>query len=212
MHQSGKQYHVDTNTWNEYAKQARTLPKSEDFFRCYMNYCCKKLEAEQLGFKWVEEHKSHFEFNSVVPNVNWGTMVRLDITGFISMTAMLKMLWDGNQGVPTMLPPMWCTDVEDTGLLTLATLTQDDVVNERIIAFANQFTYKEILAIFRKHCPEKKFIEHIEEIPDQGTVDTARASELLERLGKKNGFSDLEETIGKWIPWAVEADKQGKGN
>ena len=208
MHAPGRKYHVDANTWNEDARQARTTPEGKSYLRCYLNYCCKKMEAEQLGFEWVEEHKPHFEFNSVVPNVNWGTMVRPDITGSISMAAMLKMLWDGNRHVSAMLPPMWCTDVEDTALLTMAALNQDDVVNERIIAFANQYTYKEILNIFQKHHPERKFVDQNGETPDAGTVDTARASELLKRLGKENGFSNLEEIIVKWMPWAVKAENQ----
>ena len=86
-------------------------------------------------------------------------MVRLDITGFISMSVILMMLWEGNKHVSTILPPMWCTDVEDTALLTMAALNQDNVVHAQIIAFANHYTCKEILDIFQKHYPGREFVE-----------------------------------------------------
>ncbi|KAJ4305682.1 hypothetical protein N0V90_001213 [Kalmusia sp. IMI 367209] len=208
-HYPGAEYHIDQSTYYEDAKQAWTLPMSPDWPRCFLNYCCKKVEGEQRGFKWVAENKPHFEFNTVVPNVCWGTMVRPDIMGFTSTSKMLKWFWEGQKMVVDLCPPMWYVDVEDQALLQVAALTESDVINERLLAFGEKFTYNEILDIFRKQCPGRKFLDNVEEVPDRGTVDTKRSVELLKRAGKKEGFSTLEEVLRKWIPWILKAEEEG---
>ncbi|KAF2643713.1 NAD dependent epimerase/dehydratase family protein [Massarina eburnea CBS 473.64] len=211
QHEAGKKYHIDSSSWNEESKAAWTLPITPDFPRSYINYCAKKTEAEQRAYKWVEEKKPHFTFNSVVPNVNLGTVVRPDATGFISASGLLKMLWDGVTAFTDLLAPMWYVDVEDTALLHVAALTEADVQSERLFAFAGKYTYNEILAIFRKECPDRKFVDDIKEVEDGGTVDNKRSIEILKRSGKKEGFSALEEVIKKFIPLILKAEKEGWG-
>lgn len=205
----GKPYHITTSSYNEHSKVAHELPPSQDFLRMALNYSCAKTEAEQACSKWVEQHKPHFTFNVVVPNVNFGTMVAPEHTGFASSSGLLKTLWNGSTFGAAMIPPEWYVDVEDDALLHLAVLTLPEVQNERIFAFAGRFGYGEILDIFRKECPEKKFLEKIDEVLDQGTVDNARSVELLKKVGKENGFSTLEETVKKWIPWMLKVEKEG---
>lgn len=182
---------------------------TSDFPRRFINYCAKKTEAEQRAYKWVEEKKPHFVFNSVVPNVNWGTVVRPDKTGFVSASGLLKLLWDGVTAFVDMLPPQWYVDVEDTALLHVAALAEEDVQGERLFAFGGRYTYNEVLAIFRKEYPDRKFVNDIKELGHNGTVDNERSVELLKRLGKKDGFSTLEEVIKKLTPLIVQAEKEG---
>ncbi|KAF2250780.1 NAD(P)-binding protein, partial [Trematosphaeria pertusa] len=195
-----KPYHITQSSYNEDSKAAWTLPVTADFARAALNYCCAKTESEQRCFKWVQENKPHFTFNTVVPNVNFGTVTRPDKTGFISSSGILRFVWEGNLAVAAMFPPEWFVDVEDSALLHIAVLTQPDVQNERLFAFAGPFCYKEILEIFRKSLPERKFADDPEEVLDCGTVDNTRSVELLKRMGKENGFSSLEEAVRKWIP------------
>lgn len=206
---NGHAYHIDQNSWNEEAKAAWTLPITSDFSRGFLNYSAKKLEGEQRAFQWMKDNKPKFEFNSVIPNVNIGTMLRPDITGFISVGGLLKMLWEGESAFTAMLPPQWYVDVEDDALLHVAALTQPDVVSERLFAMAGRFTWNEILGIFRNQAPEKKFIDDIEEVADNGTVANERSVELLKRLGKKEGFTSLEDAVKKWIPFIQKAEKEG---
>ncbi|KAF2029220.1 NAD(P)-binding protein [Setomelanomma holmii] len=185
----GVSYHITADTWNEESKSAWTAPVEPNFARGTLNYMCSKTETEQKCFKWVEEHKSSFTFNTVLPNFTWGLTTRPDMTGFMSSAAILKVLWNGSAVPATFFPPMWFGDVEDVALL------------HRIFAMAGPYTYTGILNIFKKTCPDRKFLDK---------VDNERANELLKRLGKANGFSTLEETIKKWITQMLEEEKAAK--
>ncbi|KAF2796354.1 NAD(P)-binding protein [Melanomma pulvis-pyrius CBS 109.77] len=202
-----KVYHIDENTWNEESKRAWELPFEGGFERMALNYLCSKTEGEQHSFRWVEENKPHFTFNSVVPNYNFGTLIAPEHTGFGSSAAMLKMLWEGDMTSLQMLPPAWYVDTEDTALLHVAALTLPDVNNERIFAFGERFCWNQILSIFKKEVPDKEFVDKVEEVEDCGTVANGRAEELLKRLGKKR-FSTLDEGIKKFIPWMLREEKK----
>ena len=71
---------------------------------------------------------------------------------------------------------------------------------ERIFAYAEPYTWNQILGMFRKLYPNRKFVD---DIPDQGadlsTVANERAEEILKRAGKE-GFTSLEQSI----QWTVE--------
>lgn len=206
----GKKYHIDSSTYNEGSKAAWTLPMSQDMPRMMLNYLCSKTEAEQACFKWVKENKPHYTFNTVVPSANFGIMVAPEHTGFPSSIGLLKLLWRGSTAPVRMLPPSWYVDVEDTALLHLAALTLPGVENERVFGIAEKFCYNDILAIFKKVCPGRKFLEHVDEVPDIGTVETiARSEELLKRVGKAEGFSTLEEGVSKWITWMLKVEDEG---
>lgn len=103
----GNAYEITSSTWNEESKVAWTAPVTPDLPRSFLNYACAKTEAEQRAFKWVKENKPHFTFNSVVPNVNFGTIAKPEKTGFISSSGLLKMVWDGNVQAASMFPPQW---------------------------------------------------------------------------------------------------------
>ncbi|KAF2475134.1 NAD dependent epimerase/dehydratase family protein [Lindgomyces ingoldianus] len=206
----GKPYSITPETYNEGCLNAAWTWEDKDdksMTRMLVNYECAKTASEKNSFEWVEKNKPHFTFNSVVPNVNFGTMVSLENTGFPSSSSLLKMIWEGNTMPAFMIPPEWYVDVEDTALLHIAALTQPDVQNERVLAFGGRFNYNEILDLFRKLVPDRAFLKDIDEPPsDQGTVDNSRGTELLKRLGKPGGFSTLEEAITKWVPFILKSE------
>ena len=103
-------------------------------------------------------------------------------------------------------------DVEDDALVHLAVLTLPGVENERILAFGARFCYNEILDIFKKVCPERQFLDKVEEKPDMGTIENERGAELLRRMGKESGWSTLEEGVKKWIPWILKGEEEGWAN
>jgi hypothetical protein len=47
----------------------------------------------------------------------------------------------------------------------VAALIYEDVAGEQLFAFANHYTWNDILAVFRKLYPQRKFID---DIPDLG--------------------------------------------
>lgn len=205
----GERYHITADSWNEESKKAWTEPIEPSWRRSILNYMAAKTEAEQHSFKWVKEHQPHFTFNTVVPNVNFGTVTRPDKLGCASSSGLLALFWQGSTLPVDIIPPEYFVDVEDTALLHVAVLTQPDVKNERILAMATPFSYNEILAIFKKLAPERTFLDQVDEIPDQGTIDNARAEELLKRVKNGQGWSTLEEAITKWCTLKLNAEKEG---
>ncbi|KAJ4376109.1 hypothetical protein N0V83_001390 [Neocucurbitaria cava] len=206
----GEPYHITSSSWNEDAKIAWTLPITQDFRRALLNYMCAKTEAEQQGFKWVQDHKPQFTFNTVLPNITFGTVTRPDKTGFTTTSGLLKLVWQGNTLPTELFQSQYFVDVEDVALLHLAALTQPDVQNERIIAMSYRYNWNEILDIFRKIAPDHTFPGKLDEVLDNGTVDHARAEELLKRVKNGEGWSTLENAIRKWSVWMLRAEKEGK--
>jgi hypothetical protein len=76
QHSAGARYHIDESSWNEAAKAAWTLPVVQDHGRVFPKYCAKKIEAEQLSFKFVKEYNLHFTFNGVARNLNFNVLPR----------------------------------------------------------------------------------------------------------------------------------------
>ncbi|KAF2185903.1 NAD(P)-binding protein [Zopfia rhizophila CBS 207.26] len=208
MLEPGKPYAITPGSWNDASLKLAWEPSEEQTFgRGIINYMAAKTGAEQASFKWVDEHKPHFTFNSVVPNCNFGTVIAPTHTGFPTSAGLVKLLFYGNTMGAGLIPPEWYVDVEDSALLHVAALTQPDVKNERIFAFGERFTWNQILGLFRKFCPDRTFLKDIEEPPaDRGTVTNERAAELLKRLGKPNGFSTLEEGIQKAVKSIVAVE------
>jgi nucleoside-diphosphate-sugar epimerase len=205
----GKPYHVDSSTWNEASKAAWTLPPAPDFQRMLMNYSCAKTEEERACWDFVEKHKPNFTFNTVLPTVVFGKLTSPENTGFPSSTGALKYMWEGSKVGAGAVFGQWFVDSEDVALLHLAALTLGDVQHQRLIAFGHPFTWGEIIDIFKKLAPEREFMNRFEEQPDLGTVDNAKEIEILKRLGRKDGFKTLEESIGEWVPYMKEVEKKG---
>ena len=87
-------------------------------------------------------------------------------------------------------------DVKDVALLHTAALTNSQIQNERIIAFAAPFAWNDILAILRRARPDQSTIP--EDIPNEGKcltkVANTRGEGILRALGR-SGWTGLEEAI-----------------
>ena len=70
-----------------------------------------------------------------------------------------------------------------------------DVKGKRLFSFAYPYTWNDILAIFRKLYPQKKFIDDIPDLgQDLSEVANDRAEELVKRMGRP-GWASLEESV-----------------
>jgi hypothetical protein len=112
----------------------------------------------------------------------------------------LKDLFVGKIDIQPYIPPQYFVDTQDVALLHLAGLIDPDAQGERIIAFAEPYTWNQVLGLFRKLYPQRQFVD---DLPDQGmdlsTVANDKAIETLRRMGK-NGLASLEQSI----QWTVE--------
>jgi hypothetical protein len=81
--------------------------------------------------------------------------------------------------------------------------------NERILAMAAPFSHNKILDIFKKAALGHRFLDSVDEVPDNGTVMNRRAEELLKRVKNGQGWSTLEEAITEVEQ--VDARCRGRG-
>ncbi|PKK49054.1 hypothetical protein CI102_6503 [Trichoderma harzianum] len=163
-------------------------------------YGASKARGEQEAFAWMREHKPAFSFNTVVPNVNFGTAISPENMSYLSTSAVIDAAVKGYPSAPSILPPQWYVDVEDTALLHLGALTLDDVNGERLLAFAGKYSWTQILEILHKRYPDKVKLKSVDEpVVDAGEVDNERSIEVLKKMGKKEGFTSLEDTLVKAV-------------
>ncbi|KAL6809643.1 NAD(P)-binding protein [Trichoderma sp. SZMC 28015] len=161
-------------------------------------YGASKARGEQEAFAWVQKHKPSFSFNTVVPNVNFGTAISPENMSYRSTSAVIDATVKGYPAAPSILPPQWYVDVEDTALLHLGALTLDDVNGERLLAFAGKYSWTEILEILHRRYPDKVKLKSVDEpVVDAGEVDNKRSIEVLKKMGKDEGFTSLEDTLVK---------------
>ncbi|VUC27433.1 unnamed protein product [Clonostachys rosea] len=205
----GISYELTQETYNQEAMDELKAPfdGKNPLWRGMVIYCVAKATAEQRAFEWVRENKPHFVFNTVVPNLNMGTVPALQHLGFISSSSLIESVVRGIAVGPAIFTSEWFVNVEDTALLHLGALTLEEVQNERILAMAGPFSWTKILEIIRRLYPERQSILPSVNEPavDIGHVDNAHAIEILRKLGKP-GFRDLEETVVANMVSVIEAE------
>ncbi|KAF3399498.1 hypothetical protein DPV78_006435 [Talaromyces pinophilus] len=208
---TGVPYTIDAGTWNTDAIQQTSTPAvpdelNEDKIKARWRgielYAAFKALSEQASFAWVREHAPvPFGFNTVVPNVNFGIAISPPNMGYRSTAAVLDAVVKGYAAAPSILPPQWYVDVEDTALLHLAALTLPEVQGERLLAFAGQYSWTQILEILHRRFPGRIRLKALptdgQEVVDKGEVDNRWSIEVLKIMGKKEGFASLEDTLAK---------------
>ncbi|KAJ4214576.1 hypothetical protein NW759_010131 [Fusarium solani] len=133
--ETGKPYKVTPATWNTAAIGQTARPwngEGNPRWHGIVLYGAAKARGEQEAFEWVRDHKPAFSFNTVVPNVNFGTTVSPENMGYRGSSAVIDAVIKGYPAAPSILPSQWYVDVEDTALLHLGALTLDEVRDERL--------------------------------------------------------------------------------
>jgi len=200
-------YVVTVDSWNDEAIEAawnNDLPP--DAAKSAYVYAASKVQAERSSWEWVKKHQPHFVFNAVLPNVSFGGVVSLKHQGFRSTPGLVKALWDGYTLGTEMIGPQWCCGVDETVLLHIAALILPEIKNERIFAFGHPYDWNQILDIFKKMYPERKFLNSVPDAgKDVGKVPNERAAEILRQMGRP-GFESMEESIRKAVQPVLEAE------
>lgn len=131
--------------------------------------------------------------------MNIGEILSMEHQGYPSTMSWIKALWGGfsNPGEADLAknPPQYYVNVDDNAMVHVAALIFEDVKSERLFTFAYPYSWNDLLAIFRKKYPGKKFIDDIPDLgEDKSNVANKRAEELLERL-KGRGWESLEDSV-----------------
>ncbi|KAF2473354.1 dihydroflavonol-4-reductase [Lindgomyces ingoldianus] len=194
-------FSVDETSYNEVAvKKVWNHPEDEpESFKGLYMYAAIKTETEMAMWKWVREEKPGFVFNSILPNANFSRVLVPEKQGFPSTIAWAHAVFTGENfdAITHIIPPQWFIDTIDDALLHIAALIYSDVDSERLFGFAEPFNWNQILAIYRKSYPERKFRDDIEGLgEDRMKMPRERAEELLKWMGRE-GWTGLEESVGE---------------
>ncbi|KAL8950433.1 MAG: hypothetical protein Q9222_003527 [Ikaeria aurantiellina] len=203
---ANREFHVDETTWNDADVEAAWAPPPYHEDRRLAVYAASKTLAEKECWRYMHEEKPAFVLNAVLPNCNIGRILSKEQPA--STGGWYKKLWDGDAGTLTLLreqfAPQHYVNVTDTALLHLAALLEEDVVGERLLAFAGPFNFNDTADLLEKidksGCGNgSRTFERIPDAPrDLKTVETRRAQELLRRY-RRPGFTGLEDSLKEAI-------------
>lgn len=194
--QANVEVEVTKDTWNDFAAKAAWDQNAPEELKGALVYCASKVEIERAAWKFVEEKMPRFVFNVVVPNVNFGRILHPQIHG--SSMGQTRALTKGNPSIMALVPTQWFVDVEDCAKLHAIALLETEVKSERIFAFADTYTWTDILAIIRKIRPEG--CDQLVSPPENEGRDISRiiprerAEGLLQKSFGK-GWTKLEDSI-----------------
>ncbi|KIW16465.1 hypothetical protein PV08_06519 [Exophiala spinifera] len=195
-----KELEVDEDTWNDATVAAAYSKDTPESFKPYIVYAASKTEGERAGWKWYNENKPHFVFNTVVPNMNLGTILSPEIPG--STMGWTRKLLEGEDATFKMLPPQWFIDVVDDARLHVAALLDPKVQSQRIFAFAEPYNYTDVLTILRKLRPNNTKLPSPPENEGRDLTiikPRAKAEQLLKDFFNVPGWTKLEDSLAAGI-------------
>ncbi len=189
-------FHVDSSSWNEIDLRDAWAPPPYEASRAFPVYGASKVEGERAAWDFMKTENPEFILNTVLPNLNVGPRLNPKQGG--STSGWVQGLFEGDEQFTQMMlqfPPQYHVDVRDTAAIHVAALLEDDVKGERLFAFAEPYNYSMIVDILKKIDPSRSFPAAPEnEGVDLSTVDTARAEELLKRMGRDH-FISFEQSL-----------------
>jgi len=190
-------FNIDANTWNNETVERAWAPPPYEKARRWDVYGASKTQAEQALWKFMDEKKPHFEANAVLPNANFGPILSPQNQKDASTANWVTTTYETGPGDLASIPPQYFVDVRDTCKLHIAALVDEDIKSERIFAFAETFTWNQLLGVLRKLRPQRKFAE---DVPDNGrdlsvVVKQGRAVEILNKNFGQSAWTPLEESV-----------------
>ncbi|PHH63092.1 hypothetical protein CDD81_6337 [Ophiocordyceps australis] len=198
---ANKKFHINSTMWNQADIDLAWAPPPYTEHRKLAVYAASKTLAEQACWDFVRQQNPPFVLNAVLPNCNIGKI--LSTKQPASTGGWYNKMWHGDADILHLLwhfPPQHYVNVTDTALLHVAALLEEDVVGERLLAFAGPFNWNDTVDLLEKIAGngEKRWVRMDEDPRDLKTVDTARSEELLRRYGRP-GFTSLEASLKECV-------------
>lgn len=213
--QPNKVFSIGENTWNEEAvKAAWAPPPYEGLQRGLDVYSASKTQAEQAAWKLMKAKDPGFVLNTVLPNMNIGNILSVKGQGYPSTSGWVKALWDGFKGhedleykgalrlhrsldstltIPN--PPQYYVNVQDNARVHVGAMIFSDVKSEWLYSCAYPYNWNDMLAVFRKLYPDRKFREdYTDNGHDVSKVANGRAEEIVKRFDRP-GWTSLEDSL-----------------
>ncbi|RDW91776.1 hypothetical protein BP5796_01170 [Coleophoma crateriformis] len=161
----------------------------------FANYMALKSLLEQRIWGWVKKEKLPFSFNTILLSTVFGPTLHPKDQGMPSTAGMVKWAFDGiNTQILAIMPPQWCVDTRDAGMLYVAALTTPGVSGERLFAFGDRYSWAKVIEILGKLFPGKDLPSLPDSGWDQTEVPNLRSGELLNGV-KQSTWTSLEESV-----------------
>ncbi|KAI8236528.1 hypothetical protein K4K55_003803 [Colletotrichum sp. SAR 10_96] len=187
---------VDKNTYNERAIKAAWDPNTPAHRMPFMVYAASKAEGEKAAWKWVEEHKPGYVFNTILPNFTTGEILHPQISG--STMKMAADVLTGNHAPLKAFMPQPYVDAGDVARLHIVALLAESVKSKRIFAAARPVNVSDFIDVLRELRPDNKLIP--EKDANDGhdltqVLPLAEAEKLLQTYFGQKGWTPLKESV-----------------
>ncbi|KAJ0276355.1 hypothetical protein COL940_008326 [Colletotrichum noveboracense] len=187
---------VDENTYNERAIKAAWDPNTPAHRMPFMVYAASKAEGEKAAWKWVEEHKPGYVFNTILPNFTTGEIMHPQMSG--STMKMAADVLTGNHAPLKAFMPQPYVDAGDVARLHIVGLLAESVKSKRIFAAARPVNVSDFIDVLRELRPDNKLIP--EKDANDGhdltqVLPLAEAEKLLETYFGQKGWTPLKESV-----------------
>ncbi|EEA26843.1 hypothetical protein TMatcc_004869 [Talaromyces marneffei ATCC 18224] len=196
---------LTADTWNDEAVSQAWAPPPYERSRAWPVYAASKTLAEKAVWEFVNEKHPKFTVNTVVPAAVFGECLSKTHAELGHMWP--RILYEGNPdavaGVLAM-PGTIQHNVKDCAILHVAAVLDPDVKNARLIGWGQSCTWNDILAIMRKLCPNRKFLDEVPGLDKYKiTADDEQSLAILKRWTGQYGWTSLEESIAQHLPTIV---------
>jgi len=185
-----KEILVTKDTWDDEAVSIANSPNPDAF----SVYGASKTEAERAFWKCIKETKAPFQAAAVLPNANFGPILRPGgETGSSTGSWPIGVMNGDTSNLET--PPQWFVDVRDDARLHVAALIDPECDGQRIFAFAAPYNWTQILSILKEQNPGKDLPDPPK---DEGKDLCKIPNEDAEALLKKHfghGWISLAESL-----------------
>ncbi|KAF1959651.1 dihydroflavonol-4-reductase [Byssothecium circinans] len=192
---------LDQNSYNEegIAKGWKHPEDEPDYLKGLYIYAALKTESEKACWKWMNENKPDFVFNTICPNINHSKVLVPEKQGEPSTISWGRYAFTGGEKWEVMkhaLSPQWFISTEDCALLHISALVHSEINHERVYGFAAPWDYNKVLAIYRKEYPERTFPEDIPGLVDDSCKPPREmAEEVLRWVKNGKGWDSLEKAV-----------------
>lgn len=190
----GPRQHLDVNTWNDKAvEESKTAPNAVNV------YAASKVLSERAAWDFAKTHKPNFVINSINPNLIIGAPV--PGTPVLSTGTWITDVAEGKPSFLSQIGPQYQIDVDDVAKLHVIATMNENVKNERILAYSTKYTFNSIIDSIKKVRPDAPLPDKTEEygVEDNTTVNVDRANELLKDQG---GLKDLDYSVRRTLQTA----------
>ncbi|KAJ5817358.1 NAD-dependent epimerase/dehydratase [Penicillium robsamsonii] len=191
---------IRKDSWNDEAIKQAYNPDAPQHMKGLFTYAASKTEGEKAAWKWMEENKPDFQFNTVLPDFTIGRILHDEIHG--STMGWVRGLTKGDVSAFGSFVPQYFCDVIDIARLHAAALLDPNTVSQRLFGFATPVNLTDMITVIRKLRPDNTLIPDtpVDEGRDLSEVIPAtEAEKILREFCGCEGWTSLEDSIAQGI-------------